>query len=410
MLQNQLEPRDRQLLRTLLVLGVVALALVVGSQIITAFYFFGDIILVFFLAWLIAFVISPVVNWLIERIPALPPAAATVLVYTLVVVVGLAILVAASAALASSIDQFIREIPNIREKLPELVRPYQQWLASLGYTEVDLEQQANLVLANLNVFAGQLVGPVQQLAVASVGILGTLLITFFLSVWMVLDRAQIGAFLFRLVPPAYAEEARVLQTATSRSFGGFLRGQAIMGLSYFFVALTPHVLFGLPLAVLSATAAGVLMAIPFFGPFVSWVPPVLVALVFQPESLLPTAVIMGIGWFIAMNVLQPRIMQGAVGIHPIVVLGSVLIGSKVAGVAGVIFGIPIAAVLSSLFFHFLNLASTERSVASRAARRLERRGGKPVRVPREPAPGLDADIEEPPATPTPAEGHAGSPS
>jgi predicted PurR-regulated permease PerM len=183
-----------------------------------------------------------------------------------------------------------------------------------------------------------------------------------------------------------------------------------MGLSYFLVALTPHLLFGLPLAVLSATAAGVLMAIPFFGPFVSWVPPVLVALVFQPEALLPTALIMGIGWFIAMNVLQPRIMQGAVGIHPIVVLGSVLIGSKVAGVAGVIFGIPIAAVLSALFFHFLNLASTERSVASRAARRLERRGGKPVRVPREPAPGLDADIEEPPATPTPAEGHAGSPS
>ena len=208
MLQNQLEPRDRQLLRTLLVLGVVALALVVGSQIITAFYFFGDIILVFFLAWLIAFVISPVVNWLIERIPALPTAAATVLVYTLVVVIGLAILVAASAALASSIDQFIREIPNIRGKLPELVRPYQQWLASLGYTEVDLEQQANLVLANLNVFAGQLVGPLQQLAVASVGILGTLLITFFLSVWMVLDRAQIGAFLFRLVPPASCAAAR----------------------------------------------------------------------------------------------------------------------------------------------------------------------------------------------------------
>ena len=95
-LLNQLEPRDRQLLRALLVLGVVALALIVGSQVITAFYFFGDIILVFFLAWLIAFVISPVVSWLIERIPALPPAAATVLVYTLVVVVGLAILVAAS--------------------------------------------------------------------------------------------------------------------------------------------------------------------------------------------------------------------------------------------------------------------------------------------------------------------------
>jgi len=174
MLLNELEPRDRQLLRALLVLGVVALALVVGSQIISAFYFFGDIILVFFLAWLIAFVISPVVDWLATRIPGLPTGVATVLVYTLVVVIGLAILVAASAALYSSIDQFIREIPTIRTKLPELVRPYQEWLATLGFSEVDLEQQANLVLANLNVFAGQLVGPLQQVAVASVGILGTL--------------------------------------------------------------------------------------------------------------------------------------------------------------------------------------------------------------------------------------------
>ena len=62
---------------------------------------------------------------------------------------------------------------------------------------------------------------------------------------------------------------------------------------------------------------------------------------------------MGVGWFVVMNVLQPRIMQDAVGIHPIVVLGSVLIGSRIAGIPGAIFGIPIAAVVSAFFFHFL---------------------------------------------------------
>ena len=51
-----------------------------------------------------------------------------------------------------------------------------------------------------------------------------MLIVFFLSIYMVIDRDQILAFLFRLVPPAYAEEARLLQTSVSRSFGGFLRG------------------------------------------------------------------------------------------------------------------------------------------------------------------------------------------
>ena len=152
---------------------------------------------------------------------------------------------------------------------------------------------------------------------------------------------------------------------------------------------------GLPLEALTSTAAGVLMAIPFFGPFLAWAPPVISALIFKPEALVPTIAIMGIGWFIVMNVLQPRIMQGAVGIHPIVVLGSVLIGSKIAGIPGAIFGIPIAAVASAFFFHFLQRTSGDRSVTGRAAKRLSEREGRPVRVPREPVPGGATDVVDP---------------
>jgi predicted PurR-regulated permease PerM len=137
------------------------------------------------------------------------------------------------------------------------------------------------------------------------------------------------------------------------------------------------------------------MAIPFFGPFIAWAPPVLVALFSKPEVLLPTILIMGAGWLLVMNVLQPRIMQGAVGIHPVVVLGSVLIGSKIAGIAGAIFGIPIAAVVSAFFFHFLHRTAGDRTVAGRAAKRLSEREGRPVQVPREPTPGQAVDVPEP---------------
>ena len=137
------------------------------------------------------------------------------------------------------------------------------------------------------------------------------------------------------------------------------------------------------------------MSIPFFGPFLAWAPPVIAAMIFKPEAVVPAIVIMGIGWFIVMNVLQPRIMQGAVGIHPIVVLGSVLIGSKIAGIPGAIFGIPIAAVASAFFFHFLHRTSGDRSVTGRAAKRLSEREGRPVRVPREPVPGQATDVVEP---------------
>jgi hypothetical protein len=76
--------------------------------------------------------------------------------------------------------------------------------------------------------------------------------------------------------------------------------------------------------------------------------------------------------------------------------------SWIAGIPGAIFGIPIAAVVSAFALEFLHRTSGDRSVAGRAARRLEERDGKPVRIPREPAPGSAADIDEAGHGPAPA--------
>ena len=309
-----------------------------------------------------------------------------------VVALGAVIIVVAQA-LTTSIVQFAASVPDIQADLPAILAPLQTWLDSFGLGQIDLAARVAAALENFDQVAAGLLVPLQAIAAASVGALGTMLIVFLLSIYMVVDRDQIMAFLFRLVPPSYAEEARLLQTSVARSFGGFLRGQALMGIVYFFVALLTSIAFGLPLIPLTSVSAGILQAIPFFGPFISWAPPVLVAMVFAPDALLPVAVIMFIGWFVVMNVMQPRIMQDAVGIHPIVVLGSVLIGSRLAGIPGAVFGIPIAAVASAFFFHFLQRSSGDRTVAGRAARRLSEREGRPVHIPREPEPGQAADIE-----------------
>ena len=327
----------------------------------------------------------------------MPRAAATVLVYTGVVLLLILIVVVAAGALATSITQFAASIPDIKANLPTILAPWQDRLNSIGLGQIDLVAQAEAALGNLDQIAGALVAPLQQIAVASLSVIGTLLIVFFLSIYMVLDRDAVLAFLFRIVPPSYSEEARLLETSVSRSFGGFLRGQALMGAIYFLVALATNLVLGLPLAALTSVAAGLLQMIPFFGPFISWTPPVIVALVLQPESVVPAIILMGAGWLVVMNVLQPRIMQGAVGIHPIVVLGSVLIGGRIAGIPGAIFGIPIAAVVSAFVLEFLQRTSGDRSVAGRAARRLEERDGRPVRIPREPTPGSATDIDEPDA-------------
>jgi predicted PurR-regulated permease PerM len=357
------------------------------------FAFFSDIVLIFFLAWLLAFILTPPIARLRDTIPFMSRAGAIFTVY-FVLFGGLVILTLyVATALVSGISDFIANVPTLRSDLPTILAPWQHRLDAIGIIRIDVVAQANAFLDNLSSYATQLSAPLQSLAVASLGALGNLLFVIVLSLYMVADRDRLVRFLFWLVPAGYKEEAKLLEEAVARSFGGFLRGQAITGIVYAGVALLTSLVFNLDYIAITTAASGLLMAIPFFGPFVSWLPPVLVAFIAHPEALPGTLILMVVGWLILMNALQPRIMADALRIHPIVVLGAVLAGIKIAGIPGAIFGIPIAAVLSALFLHLLRRGGTDDGpVAARAARRVGAREGRVIRAPREPDPSVDVDV------------------
>ncbi len=388
-----LTQRQRRLVDAVLILAVIALGFVVAGYVATVLYAFGDILLLFFLAWLLSFALLPLIRGVMRIFPWMPQAGAVIIVYLAIVVVLLAALVQISASLATSINEFLVNAPHFQDQLTAFLTDIQRRLSDLGFA-VNLVDQAPTIVANLQSWALELVGPVQSLAVASIGVLGNILILVILSIYIAVDRESISAFLYRLVPPSMATPARLFQDSVGRSFGGFLRGQAVMGVTFGSITAVVNVGFGLPYGALTALAAGGLHAIPFFGPFVSWVPPVAVAILFVPGATIPVLIIMAVAWMLTMNVLQPRLMAGAVGIHPIVVLASVVIGSKVAGIAGAIFGIPVAAVLSAFFFQWYGRSREGGTVTDRATQRLASREGREVRQPREPVPGIDEDVAE----------------
>ena len=388
-----LSERQRRLVDAVLVLAVVALGFVVLGFVAGVLSFFSDVLFLFFLAWLLAFAILPLITLLHRLVPRVPEAVAVIVVYFAIVGLLLTVLVQASASLATSIGQFIADAPRLVDQLTNVLTDIQDRLVGLGFN-VNLVDQAPVIVQNLQHWAGELVGPVQQLAVASIGVLGNILIVVILSIYIAVDREDAAAFVYRLVPPGQTHTARLVQSSVSRSFGGFLRTQLIMGAAFGVLTMVVNIIFGLPYAGVTIVTAAVLHAIPFFGPFVSWAPPVFVALLAAPNVVVPVLIVMVIGWLLTMNVLQPRLMAGAVGIHPIVVLGSVVVGAKIAGIAGAVFGIPIAAVLSAFFFHWFERSREGGSVADRATKRLEAREGRPVRRPKEPVPGVDEDLDD----------------
>lgn len=388
LMEIQLPESERRWLHAVLVLGTLVLALILVAQVSAILSFFSDLLLVLLLAWLLAFMISPLVSLILRALPQLPRVVVVAAIYLFVFGALTTVTLAVAGSLVSSIGNFVAFVNTpgaVDARLVELLAPVQSMLASFGF-QLNLIEAVHNLLNSLAGLGDELVAPLAELAVATIGLLANLLIVVFLSLFIVLDKDRLIAYVNRLVPPRYAAEARLFETSVAGSFGGFLRGQAIQGLILAAVAVATHALLGLDFLPASAAIVGILQAIPFFGPLLAWSPPVLIAILTRPEMALPAFVAMAVGWFAVNNIVLPRVMARAVGIHPVAVLVSVLVGLKIAGIAGAVFALPVAAVLAAFFQHFVFNSSAEpRDVTSRAARRLEAREGRRVRVPREPA-------------------------
>jgi predicted PurR-regulated permease PerM len=387
-------------IRALLVLSTITVALVLTGLVADVVLYFSDVILIVVMAWVFAFVLSPLVELIERAVPRVPRSFVVVSVYMLLFLGLSGIVLLIAAQLADSISGFTTDLPSLQEQLPELLAPWQERLDELGI-QVNLVLVSQEALGEIARSSGQFLGPLQQVALASLSTLGNTLFMVFLSLFIVIDKDRLLGFVNRVTPPRFADEMRLFQTSVASSFGGFIRGQALQGLVYAAIAAVASVVLDVGYAPLTTALVAIFQFIPFFGPFVSWAPPVVAAILTQPDAVVPMIIVMAVGWFVVMNIVQPRVMASSVGIHPIMVLVSVLIGLRLQGVVGAIFAIPVAAVISAFFFHYLNRSKGgPRDVTSRAARRLEARQGRPVRVPAPPpvtAPG-GASLTTAPAT------------
>ena len=182
----EMTPRERRWFDAILVLGALALAFIVLGFVGVIFAIFGDLIMVFFLAWLLAFMLGPLVNR-VTAIPFMSRAGAIFVVYFLLFGSLVFVSIVAAAALVSSIGDFVNNLPQLRANLPTILAPWQERLDGVG-AQIDLQAQVTVFLDNISQYAVQLAQPLQQIAVASIGAIGNLLLVVVLSLYMVADR------------------------------------------------------------------------------------------------------------------------------------------------------------------------------------------------------------------------------
>ena len=104
-------------------------------------------------------------------------------------------------------------------------------------------------------------------------------------------------------------------------------------------------LLGFETAFLLGLMAGVLNLIPYFGPVLGAVPAVLLALLQSPWKALYVVFLFLIVNQLEVLLLVPRILGNSLQIHPITVVYLILVGNKVGGLIGMVFAVPLGAII-----------------------------------------------------------------
>jgi predicted PurR-regulated permease PerM len=125
-----LTPRDQRLLTILLTLGSIALFFVVLNQVAAVWTVFSDLILIFFFAWLLGFILEPIASWLARFMPRV---IAVTIAYGSVALAAFGLVVVAASALFASISVFLAILVQFQLALFALILPISDWLASNGF-------------------------------------------------------------------------------------------------------------------------------------------------------------------------------------------------------------------------------------------------------------------------------------
>lgn len=184
------------------------------------------------------------------------------------------------------------------------------------------------------------------LASMSFLVLSPVIAIYLLADW---KRLQVG--FLRIVPQRKRVAwQRVIQDI-SHVVRSFIRGNLTVAIIVGILSGVGVKLMGMDYALLIGVICGVFDLIPYFGPLIGAVPAVLLGLIESPFMAIKVAIVILIVQQLEGSIISPKLMGDSVGLHPLWIIFALLAGGEIAGFWGMLFSVPIAAIIRVLIRH-----------------------------------------------------------
>ena len=303
----------------------------------------------FFIGFIIAWLLNPLVNKLQEK--GVKRSLGVVLVFLLLLIIIYLFCLAVIPTLIEQINEMVKMIPDLLKDAREVIDKV--FLKLSNTTNIDMSETKVEFIHYIEEFAKGLATdlPTKVLNIVQglLSGLGKFLIGMVIGFYLLFNFNTLGEHFTSIVPKKFRADAEHLLTSISDVLSKFVNGTLLVSLMLFVISVIGFEIIGLDAAVLFAFFCAVTNIIPYVGPYIGGVPAVIIAFSQSPLIGILTLVFIVLVQGNEGNFLHPYIIGKTMDLHPVTIVISLLIFEHFFGIMGMIIATPLVAIVKIIY-------------------------------------------------------------
>ena len=244
-------------------------------------------------------------------------------------------------------------IDNIMTQMPVFIKELKNYNIDMqSFYDLIKGFDYHKVLGSMTNSLGSAVSYVVKFATSTVSTIGFVVMALVVSIYVLLSKESLYKSCKRVcyayMKKGVADKIYYVSSLLNKTYSKFLSGQCLEAVILGVLMFVVLKIFRLPYAELTGVLAGICSFIPYIGAFLSCIVGALLMLLSGSERIITYVIVYLITQFVENQFIYPHVVGNSVGLPPIWILFSVVVGGELFGIIGMIFFIPFTAVVYTL--------------------------------------------------------------
>ncbi|MDR7870047.1 MAG: AI-2E family transporter [Tissierellaceae bacterium] len=332
--------------KKVLIVLLTIVALYSLTMLLRKYSFLSDILITVIASVIIAYALNPIIDKLERK--KISRFHGVIIVYLSIVAIIIILALTVIPSSGKEIRRLVSNLPIYFDQLSQIIDSfYTKYYSTLGGLPPVFQGIENIVMDNivkletligdyLTIFVGGIISVASKVV--------SIVLTPILVLYFLVDKDYFKNVIKKLLPKKQREDILYLSTIIDTSLKQFIKGRLLMSLYAGVVTTIMLLILDVEFPFVIGFITGLADIVPYIGPFLGYLPAVFFASISSPIKAIWVSVLWVLIQWSENNLVAPKVIGENMGMHPMIILLSIIIGGGVFGVFGMILSVPVVAI------------------------------------------------------------------